>query len=617
MKLTKAKIDKMAAASKLNQKTSTAERRLYPYQLALAEYMQEMEQGTSSNMEMCFKGPRCSVLARSEAIEKALSSERNIVRTRYQGGFLTAPTGTGKTSIIIELLARNRPPLPNKHVRHSCLGSVTLQHRLLPIDLVVVPFKLAQQWEREVDILRQRSNWMFITSSQILNLFVDLIKDGARLPHHVLITDSMYKKLLDVRFEWSQPQPNLVRLNGKRGSDTERPAKRFKNEDGSSGGSSSSDSESSSAKEQEAAEQEEKDEMEEDYGDEEGRDAEQFDYRTFAFMFRVQRLVIDESESLNFKMLWADFIWFVSATFESFIKKCVLGGACKSVHSLLGELKQAIQLYTVAQLKELFLVSVCKSVYLSELPAESLPPPLASAIVYEAKPPTKFTKYHNFEALSARVWADLKGRLFNYIDSTKPGSVVVVFYAAKNAELENQMLVDLHNKMEADEEAGRESEYLLVSNAKTLTSKRIQQAIQSRSGGRRESESRLVLFMNARFVAEGLNLQMADYAVIINFMIQRMILQLIGRVQRPTRYSQLEIVRFWAPDSRLRHAAFKGRFESQYAEQKKLMSTEWSLATELAVAKQYEADERLMHGAIRQLEQQAAMLANSKQSPII
>ena len=547
----------------------------------------ELHTGAPRYSEMFFGGPQGSTSARAVSIAKGKLSERHVVETRSRAGVLASRTGSGKTSIIIELLARPEAPSNNPTVRHSCLGQVLLRQKYLPIDFVVVPFKLMSQWSDELKILEQYDEWCLISSRVHLNEFVGVLENwlderSESLPAHVLLTDSMYKLLLEERFKLPARRVMVFGLGGKRkqSSCNRTMAKRAQYE-----GQDENEQEGDNVNENEVNENiddeksdEEDDERDDDYyDDDEAKEAKEakdptmeFDYCSFPYMFRVRRVIVDECDSLNFKMLWANFIWFVSATFKTFIRN---GGACKSTHSLLGELKKATYYYTFAQLKELFLLSVSRAAFERALPKGGLPPFKSKSIVYEMPPPA------TFDIDAAGHWARAKEILFAMCGRVRPGSLVLAFYQTKDVQLEKQMQADLEEQM-LDEGV----EYVLVNNSKCFVSERIQQLLHGE-----RTNCRTVLLMNARFLADGLNLQVADYAVIIGFMSERLIRQVIGRVQRPIRHSQLSVLRIWCPDERLLFAPFKGRFDSAYADVKKLMSApKWTIETDLEILKIYE-----------------------------
>ncbi|TXH07016.1 MAG: hypothetical protein E6Q06_04180 [Candidatus Moraniibacteriota bacterium] len=356
--------------------------------------------------------------------------------------------------------------------------------------------------------------------------------------------------------------------------------------------------------------------------------AEEFDYQKFTQKYQVRRVIVDEGESLNFPMLWARFMWIVSATFEAFISKCVHGGTSTSTVSILGELKKATYFYTTAQLKELFIVTVDKKSFVEELPAASLPPYTAETIVYHI-PPRDSRKTLTWPetdafALTTRNWPHVKQALFDFVDASPPGKVTIAFYGSHPPNIAGaDSLADEIISEELAERSDESTLYYHVNTAKTLGTKKTRKLLEELQNGAMKTVYRgakIVLVMNARFTAEGLNLQIADHALIFNYFGYRRLIQVIGRVQRMTRAGPLKIVRIWTPDNRLLDPIFEGRFDVDYAEMTKIMQKPWELATERAVNESHDecissassAFYRIVDTIKRERKEEAALAATAK-----
>ena len=612
-------IAKYAAEDLLYQVTNNTSRRLYNYQTAIVYRMQEMERHAGSvPAEMIFGGPHGSAADRRVALQNGRFAERNLVRTKPQTGILAAATGTGKTSIIIELLARPEVPRTNKVVRHTCLGPVFLEQVFLPIDFVVVPFKLAKQWSDDLKTLGQHVHYTIIVDQAGVASFAEILSyylagDNVTMPKHVLITNTMWAVLLNVNF--APLQTEYVRLDGK--MENAENVEETSGKDESIASSSSSmygenrqpkrkctderqkkqkrqkttaetcDNDDDDDDDDDEDDDNEDDEVEEDM-DSEDVDvdmscANNFESRTFPHMFRARRVIIDECDSLNFKMVWSDFLWVVSATFDTFFNKCVKGGSGATTHSLLGELKKATYYYTYKQLCALFTIRVSKKAFLRAIPKNSLPPFTSQSITYEAPLPQRIEKYVDYQFLSPETWAILKKELFSYIATTSSNSINIVFYAANDSEFEkNILLTDLNGVSDEN------TQYYLVNTAKCLGGKNIQTVLKTEPS---KNKKRIVLVMNARYVAEGLNLQIANNTVIVNYMSERIFKQVLGRVQRPVRSGALHVVRLWAPDARLlvlakevaKDTKRSDSLRQTYDSEKLIMSQPWTQENETLI----------------------------------
>ena len=555
----------------LKQHTTSYARELYPYQLMIVEAMHQMEHGKNAPpAEMFFCGPRGSSTARVEALTKGKKLERNIVRTIPHAGILASRTGTGKTACIIELLSRPQKPPTNMGVRQTCLGQVELQQIFVPVDICVVPGNIFSQWRTELELLGQTGYWKFVATTADVEAIVDIfntyrVDQNVPIQPHILISDTMYERLLRAQFVIADEE-KIIGLS----------EKDFENSDD---------------------DEEEHEENDDELGDLETQEAEMesedFNYRSFPHMFRVRRLVIDECDSLNFKMLWADFIWYVSATFKSFLQKCIRGGTGKNTHSLLGELKQGSYIYSAYQLRKLFCIAISKKVFEDTLAPDELPDFRGRSVMYEC-PPGEFTSRRN----SINSWNHVSKFVYKISESLARGSFAVAFYDSNDSAFVERMRDDFEQK--SDDRVS----YMLINNTKAYTSKRIQQILAATQQYEiRPDEPTIIFVINAQFHAQGLNLQQAKCAIIINDMSESQLVQIVGRVQRRGRKSQLTIYRIWAPDERLVYPPFENEFRDTYNEIKQLMACKkWRIETDQAVRKIYDSVYMKMFTAYENIE---------------
>lgn len=545
----------------LRQHTNNNIRSLYPYQLMIVEAMRQMEQGQlASSAEMFFCGPRGSTVARFEALVKGKKLERNIVRTIPHAGILTSRTGTGKTACIIELLARPQKPPTNTSVRQTCLGQVELQQIFVPVDICVVPGNIFSQWRSEFEILGQTGYWKFVSTTADVESTVDIFNTyrtdkNVPLQPHILISDTMYERLLKAQFDIvAEEFGEIVGLEEEDDRD-----------------------------ERDEWDEENNEENEDEHVGREALEAEtrpvNFNYRSFPHMFRVRRVIIDECDSLNFKMLWADFIWYVSATFKLFLQKCISGGTGKNTHSLLGELKQGTYIYSAYQLRKLFCITISKKVFEDTLAPNELPDFKGRSIMYEGQPGQYMTR----QDFLLHSWNHVKKQLYKISESLAQGSFAVAFYNSIDTEFVEQMRADFDSK------SNDKVSYILVNNTKTYTSKRIQQILTATKENEiRSGEPTIVFVISVQFLAQGLNLQQAKCAIILNDLDETKLIQVVGRVQRRGRKSQLTIYRIWAPDERLLYPPFNGMFLKEYTEIKNIMARKkWRIETDKEVQQLY------------------------------
>lgn len=587
---------------------------LYPYQIAAARAMRQMETPSRSMQ------PRFSALldrsnscaARQETLMHVAPLTKGF--QRQQTGLLVAPTGSGKTLIVIELLNMSDHAPPKKSiVRQSCLGSIHMDTIHLDLDMVVVPIAIFQQWVHHVKMLACAPEaWYTIEKSSELNAFVNSIEtDGEEHEgiEHVIITSTMYQKMLVY---------NCKNKKAATESDNERA--------GESSESSESEDEVidldgakrkftgyhvpkqiNTSMPQPPAKKKQKIDFEAESGG-----------IAFSSKYRVRRVIVDEADSTNHHMLWADFIWVISATFALYMRRLTAtGGFKKSKASLIGELKIGAYQYTEEQINELMSIDIDPELIKVTLAHKLLPYQGVSSF-FELPDPPAYAAPDDIKDVDD--WANIVPFIVKTISTRTPEYArIVILYSDSGHMAERPEMEVLYTGLA--EAIVKPDTLVSAQNNRQYKSHKVVAAIDEAHELAQKSSTargRKIFLVNTRFLAAGVNLQFATHAFIVGSMSESRIVQSLGRVQRPVRTTVLQVFRLWAPPNLLKSPLLKGAYIDMYEDIKKKMKGPWTIEIEKAVSRDIsiarsEASETLAN-TIRNLRrtekrQQAAALA--------